>query len=42
MFIPAGNLSSTHITGLSQSPDEETSLAKRVLDTIMVSLHHVL
>lgn len=37
MFISAGNLPSAHIT----YPDEEKSLAKHVLATIMVSLHHV-
>ena len=38
MLFLAGNLPSTHITGSSQSPDEEKSLAKHVLDTVMVSL----
>ena len=42
MLIFPEKLSSTHITDSSQSPaDEENSLAKHVLDTIMVSLYHV-
>lgn len=38
----SGNLSCTHFTDSSQSPDEGRSLAKHSLDTIMVSFLHVL
>ena len=41
MLILTENVPSIHITGSSQSPDEEKSLAKHLLDTIMVSLYHV-
>lgn len=38
----SGNVSCTHFTDSSQSPDEGRSLAKHSLDTIMVSFLHVL